>query len=46
MSKRNEKLLLEDIVDCASNIFEYTTDMSFEEFINDQKTIDAVIKKF
>jgi uncharacterized protein with HEPN domain len=39
-------LLVEDIIDSANKILEYTHTLSFEEFINDSKTIDAVIRNF
>jgi uncharacterized protein with HEPN domain len=46
MSKRTPGLLLEDIQESAEKILEYTGDMSFEEFSNDNKTVDAVIRNF
>jgi uncharacterized protein with HEPN domain len=46
MSKREPTLLVEDIIDSANKILEYTHTLSFEEFINDSKTIDAVIRNF
>lgn len=46
MSKRESKLLVEDIMDSANKILEYTQGLSFEEFTNDSKTIDAVIRNF
>jgi len=46
MSKRNDKLLLEDIVVSCNKILEYTKDMSFEQFLNDERTIDACIRNF
>lgn len=46
MSKREPKLLVEDIIDSANKIIEYTQDLSFEEFTKDGKTIDAVIRNF
>ena len=46
MSKREPSLLLEDIIDSANKILEYTHDLSFEAFIKDSKTIDAVIRNF
>lgn len=44
MSKREPGLLIEDIIDSANKILEYTQDLSFEEFTTDSKTIDAVIR--
>lgn len=46
MSKREPFLLVEDIIDSAHKIIEYTADLSFQEFIADSKTIDAVIRNF
>lgn len=46
MSKRTPHLLLEDILDAAQRIFEYTAGMTFEEFAEDNKTVDAVIRNF
>jgi len=46
MSKRNPKLLVEDILESCHKIMEYTQGMSFEEFIADSKTIDAVVRNF
>lgn len=46
MSKREPKFLVEDIIDSAYKILEYTQDISFEEFTKDSKTIDAVIRNF
>ncbi len=44
MSKRDITLFLEDIVEAIERISEYTRDYSQEEFQNDQKTIDAVVR--
>ena len=46
MSKRIPSLLIEDIVDCANNIIQYTSLQTFDEFMNDQRTVDAVIRNF
>jgi uncharacterized protein with HEPN domain len=46
MSERQPQLLIEDILDSAHKILEYTKDFTFDEFINDSKTIDAVIRNF
>lgn len=46
MSKRDSKLLLEDILEASNKIFSYLFDFSFEDFTNDSKTIDAVIRNF
>lgn len=46
MSKRKPNLLIEDMMDSSNKILQYTSGMSFEEFTNDSKTIDAVIRNF
>ncbi len=46
MSKRDPQLLIEDIIDSGNKILDYSKGLSFEEFINDSKTIDAVIRNF
>ena len=46
MSERNTELLLQDILESSRKIHEYTKNFSFEEFINDSKTVDAVIRNF
>lgn len=44
MSKRSATLYLEDILTSIENIEEYTEDLVFEDFRNDKKTIDAVVR--
>jgi uncharacterized protein with HEPN domain len=46
MSKRDSRLLLDDILLSIDKITEYTHDLSFDEFLNDSKTLDAVIRNF
>ena len=46
MSKRNPALLVGDILESCHKIIEYTKDISFEEFVEDSKTIDAVVRNF
>jgi uncharacterized protein with HEPN domain len=46
MSKRSIWLLLQDILEALHNILSYTSELSFEEFIDDQKTLDAVVRNF
>ena len=46
MSNREPKLLISDILDSAEKIKEYTANLSFENFLEDSKTIDAVIRNF
>lgn len=46
MSKRDIKLLLEDIAEAVNKITVYTRGMSYNDFIADDKTIDAVVRNF
>ncbi len=46
MSKRTPILLMEDILESAQRIIEYTEEMTYEEFSLDNKTVDAVIRNF
>ena len=46
MSKRDITLLLEDMLDAALKIRRYTSNLTFDSFINDEKTIDAVVRNF
>lgn len=46
MSKRNNELLISDIIESAEKIFRYTTNLDFNTFSNDDKTIDAVVRNF
>ena len=43
--KRNYKLFLEDISERIAKIDAYTTGMSFEEFVKDDKTVSACIRE-
>ncbi len=46
MSKRSVILLLQDIHEAIQNILNYTKDFSFEDFLDDSKTKDAVVRNF
>jgi uncharacterized protein with HEPN domain len=46
MPKRDDRLLIQDIDDCGRKILLYVAGYSFEDFINDQRTVDAVIRNF
>lgn len=46
MSKRDVKLLLQDIQECAQKIQKYTKGYTFENFVEDDKTVDAVTRNF
>jgi uncharacterized protein with HEPN domain len=43
--KRNYKLFLEDISDRIAKIDAYTAGISFEEFVQDDKTVSACIRE-
>lgn len=44
MSKRNPKLLINDILESIDKIDSYIGQQSFKDFKNDPKTIDAVVR--
>ena len=46
MSKRNEKLYINDILEAIRNIEDYTKSISFKEFSGNQMIIDAVVRNF
>jgi uncharacterized protein with HEPN domain len=46
MSKRTPQLLVQDILDSCNKIIEYTESMTYDDFVKDSKTIDAVIRNF
>lgn len=46
MSKREPILLLEDILESIQKIKIYTNEFSLDDFLNDDKTMDAVIRNF
>lgn len=46
MSKRDPILLITDIIESGNKILDYTKDLSLEEFLDDSKTLDAVIRNF
>lgn len=46
MSKRDILLLLEDMLESANKIKLYTTNMTYDSFMGDEKTIDAVVRNF
>ena len=46
MSKREPNLLLEDIIESIQKIKIYTNGLSLDDFLKDDKTIDAVIRNF
>lgn len=44
MSERAPSILFSDMLDCVDTIFEFTGGFSYEDFINDRKTRDAVVR--
>jgi uncharacterized protein with HEPN domain len=46
MSKRDLVFLLEDILESALKIKRYSNGLDYVAFINDDKTIDAVVRNF
>lgn len=46
MSERSDELLIEDILDAARKILRYTDGLSFEKFVSDERTVDAVVRNF
>ena len=45
-SKRKYNLFLEDIQTSVNRILEYTSQLTFENFISNQLIIDAVVRNF
>lgn len=46
MPKRDDDLLLADMVECCRKILDFVDKMDYETFTNDAKTVDAVIRNF
>ncbi|MBN1637806.1 MAG: DUF86 domain-containing protein [Ignavibacteriales bacterium] len=46
MSKREQNLLLQDMLESAIKIKNYIKGVDFEQFKNDDKTVDAVVRNF
>ena len=46
MSKRDNQLLAQDMLESSLKIKDYVKAYSYEDFINDGKTIDAVVRNF
>ena len=44
MSKRSDEDLIEDLLICLSKIAQYVHGLSYDDFVNDQKTQDAIIR--
>jgi uncharacterized protein with HEPN domain len=41
---RDFQVYVEDIVDAIDSIEEYTKELTFERFVKDKKTVDAVVR--
>ena len=46
MPKRDDDLLIADMIECCHKILDFVDDIDYETFINDAKTVDAVIRNF
>ena len=46
MSKRNNKLLIDDILTSIEKIKAYTSGLDFDSFLSDTKTVEAVERNF
>jgi uncharacterized protein with HEPN domain len=46
MSKRLPGLLIEDIIESGNKILSYTSGLTIDQFLADDKTVDAVIRNF
>jgi uncharacterized protein with HEPN domain len=46
MSKRSPSLLISDIIDSSQKIMTYTEGLTYEQFVSDSRTVDAVIRNF
>ena len=46
MSNREPQILVGDIIESGNKILECTKDLMFEDFMDDNKTVDAVIRNF
>jgi uncharacterized protein with HEPN domain len=44
MSKRSDQELMQDIIECAHRIHSYIEQMTYEDFLQDNKTQDAVVR--
>ncbi len=44
--RKDYKIYLADILEAVANIRDYTDDLTFEDFVGDRKTIDAVNRNF
>jgi uncharacterized protein with HEPN domain len=43
---RDFQVYIEDIIDAFDSIEEYTEELTYERFVKDKKTVDAVVRNF
>jgi uncharacterized protein with HEPN domain len=43
---RDFQVYVEDIIDAIDSIEEYTEELTYERFVKDKKTVDAVVRNF
>jgi uncharacterized protein with HEPN domain len=46
MPKRDEDLLIADIIQSCEKIFRYTNDLSLDDFLKNDLVVDAVVRNF
>lgn len=46
MSKRDDRLLLQDMLGAIQRVLEYTDGFDFERFMSNERTKDAVVRNF
>jgi uncharacterized protein with HEPN domain len=46
MSRRNDRLLILDIIDSIEKVKRYSEGLNYRQFSKDYKTIDAVVRNF
>ncbi len=46
MPRRSWELRISDIIEAIENALDYSAGMTFEQFVADRKTIDAVVRNF
>ena len=46
MKERSSELYLEDIINAINRIFEYTKNLSYNDFCEDSNTCDAVVRNY
>ena len=46
MSKRDDRLLINDVISSLRSVLDYTKGMSYDGFLNSRITVDAVIRNF